>query len=42
MVNIKNKRCIECKCKNPYFGYETDNVATYCKTCKKDGISVFF
>ena len=35
MINIKCTKCIECKIKQPLFGYASDKVANYCGSCKK-------
>ena len=36
MIDIKNKKCIVCKKKNPNFNLENKKVRTHCSDCKEE------
>ena len=38
MVDIKNKKCINCNNKIPNFNYENEKKALYCKDCKLENM----
>jgi hypothetical protein len=33
MIDITNKKCIDCNITQPSFNYENENIRKYCKTC---------
>lgn len=38
MINTLNRKCQECKTDNAYYNFKSENIALFCKTCKKDGM----